>query len=416
VLTGTCGWSDSTLLRCGKFYPSSVKNGQDRLRHYSRIFPCVEVDSSNYSIPSTFRVSQWLAAVPSGFIFHFKIFSLLLGIDHTVTLATIPRVLRDTVTTYATERLAARIAAADGDDSKVVVAYQDLGIPAQQALWQYFNDALRPAAEKNALGVIVVQYPTGFKPNAAAYRIITECRNNLAADYAMAVEFRDRSWFEQKEQLPHTIALLRSLGAAIIGSDDLHHELFGREFSERKVARLPLEVHTTGTQFMYFRVHRRQGCHRELSQKELQDWHSKINDLLHNDSEFQGPIFMMFGTDWEMAPITNMRNMSQMLGEDIESLQHWKKQVRMEKGSLFAMFAKQKQKKTQKPQQQPQQQPQPVIVSDAKTPISDTTTSVDPVRTSVKRKILPASSKPLTSPVRKKKVKTMADFFSKKKK
>lgn len=41
VLVGTCGWTDETLLRCGRFYPASVKNAVDRLRHYSRIWPTV---------------------------------------------------------------------------------------------------------------------------------------------------------------------------------------------------------------------------------------------------------------------------------------------------------------------------------------------------------------------------------------
>ncbi len=37
VLHGTCGWSDASLVRCGRFYPASVKassSSEEKLRHY----------------------------------------------------------------------------------------------------------------------------------------------------------------------------------------------------------------------------------------------------------------------------------------------------------------------------------------------------------------------------------------------
>ena len=74
VLQGTCGWSDSSIVKCGRFYPGSVKTTEDRLLHYSRVFPCVECDTSNYAIPSPIVVEKWLKCVPAGFKFHFKAF------------------------------------------------------------------------------------------------------------------------------------------------------------------------------------------------------------------------------------------------------------------------------------------------------------------------------------------------------
>jgi uncharacterized protein YecE (DUF72 family) len=76
VLMGTCGWTDDTLIRCGRFYPASTKTAVDRLRHYSRSFPCVEIDTSTYAIPRQDQVREWLAAVPKGFLFHIKAFGL----------------------------------------------------------------------------------------------------------------------------------------------------------------------------------------------------------------------------------------------------------------------------------------------------------------------------------------------------
>ena len=42
VLQGTCGWNDASILKCGRFYPSSVKTAVERLPHYATHFPSVE--------------------------------------------------------------------------------------------------------------------------------------------------------------------------------------------------------------------------------------------------------------------------------------------------------------------------------------------------------------------------------------
>jgi hypothetical protein len=50
-LVGTASWSDKTLLDCGKFYPSTAKTPEARLRFYASQFNLVEVDTSYYAIP-----------------------------------------------------------------------------------------------------------------------------------------------------------------------------------------------------------------------------------------------------------------------------------------------------------------------------------------------------------------------------
>ena len=76
ILQGTCGWSDASIVKCGRFYPASAKSTEDRLLHYSRVFPCVECDTSNYAIPTPAAVERWIKCVPKGFKFHFKAFGL----------------------------------------------------------------------------------------------------------------------------------------------------------------------------------------------------------------------------------------------------------------------------------------------------------------------------------------------------
>ena len=79
VCMGTCGWSDDSIGRCGRFYPpAAAASAVERLRHYSRHFPCVEVDTSTYAIPQPDVVAKWAAATPAGFTFHVKAFGLFL--------------------------------------------------------------------------------------------------------------------------------------------------------------------------------------------------------------------------------------------------------------------------------------------------------------------------------------------------
>lgn len=44
-----------------------------RLDVYSVTFPCVEVDSSCYAIPSASTTARWVRRTPPGFLFHFKV-------------------------------------------------------------------------------------------------------------------------------------------------------------------------------------------------------------------------------------------------------------------------------------------------------------------------------------------------------
>ena len=43
VLHGTCGWSDPSIVACGRFYPKNVKTSTDKLEVFSKTFACVEV-------------------------------------------------------------------------------------------------------------------------------------------------------------------------------------------------------------------------------------------------------------------------------------------------------------------------------------------------------------------------------------
>ena len=70
VKVGCSGWSYKDWV--GPFYSKNLP-AKDYLRFYSRVFDCVEIDSSFYRIPNQFMIDQWKRVTPEGFIFSPKL-------------------------------------------------------------------------------------------------------------------------------------------------------------------------------------------------------------------------------------------------------------------------------------------------------------------------------------------------------
>lgn len=324
VLMGTCGWSDHTLLKCGRFYPASVRSAEDRLRHYSTHFPCVEVDTSTYAIPSKVSVRRWLQAVPSGFIFHFKAFGLFCSKSCPIT--AIPGEIRT------------KLSFAGSDD---YVKLSSLSTDIQDEIWSSFNSTLEPVFTAGSLGVVLFQFHLSFKPSLENRTHVLWCRRQLDPRFEMAVEFRNRDWFVG-EQFQATCEWLKANNMALVAADELAHETFQKDREQtglpygqsREV--LPVAWAVTKPSFHYIRVHRREGCKRMLSDSELQTWVARLQSKL--PETLQGPVYFMWGTDWEDQPILNAQNLKQFLPESM--IFNWKAAQLQNpaKGSLLSMF------------------------------------------------------------------------------
>ena len=70
VRVGCSGWSYKDWV--GPFYRSDLP-ARDYLKFYSRVFNCVEIDSSFYRIPNQFMIEQWKRATPDDFVFSPKL-------------------------------------------------------------------------------------------------------------------------------------------------------------------------------------------------------------------------------------------------------------------------------------------------------------------------------------------------------
>ena len=159
---GCSGWSYKDWL--GSFYPRDLAP-KEFLRFYSRVFNCVEIDSSFYRIPSPSMVSQWRTNTPAEFLFSPK---LPKKITHENKLKN------------------------------------------SQATLIYFYSIVSRLKEK--LGPIAIQLPPSIKLSTH-FEIMKEFVSMLSPEFKHAIEFRHKSWFT-----PEVYRLLKKSNISMIWS------------------------------------------------------------------------------------------------------------------------------------------------------------------------------------------------------
>ena len=178
VKIGTSSWTDPTLVKDGGFYPAAAKTPEARLRFYAENFPLVEVDSSYYYPPSEQNSVRWIERTPPEFTFNIKAYSLLT--NHPTRPDSLYKDLQD--------------AAPAG---KRFVYREQLPDPVVEQVWERFRSALMPLHSAGKLGAVLFQFPQWFTISRRSKAYIEECAARLP-DYRVAVEFRHRSWMEER--------------------------------------------------------------------------------------------------------------------------------------------------------------------------------------------------------------------------
>ncbi|MCX7911636.1 MAG: DUF72 domain-containing protein [Dehalococcoidales bacterium] len=177
IYVGTCGWSYPTGEGTwqGYFYPSGRLN---ELEYYSQFFNAVEVNSSFYRPPDVRTVRGWLERVPADFLFCVKLWQKF----------THPGMYRE----------------ATGEDA--IISARDVEI---------FRRALEPLVEAGRLGVLLAQFPPGFRSGAGSRQVLEALVRHFGS-YRLAVELRHRSFSDD----PSTAQFLRSHGITWVGIDE----------------------------------------------------------------------------------------------------------------------------------------------------------------------------------------------------
>ncbi|KXZ47375.1 hypothetical protein GPECTOR_36g96 [Gonium pectorale] len=308
VLFGTCGWSDDSILRCGRFYPAWVKSAEQRLEFYGTHFPCVEVDSSTYAIPRPSVTANWAARVPAGFAFHFKAFGLFC--HRQCSFSSLPAEVKQ-----ALQQREAGSGLGGGGGGGVTLSLEQLGPELEAAVWGAFHACLEPVMKAGRMGCVVFQFQLSFKPCPDSRAHVEHCRRRLDPRVPMAVEFRNRAWFAGPAAAADTARWLASLaplgGAALVAADELRHETYVSRGGYGAAAAaappmpevLPIALEVSDPRFTYVRLHRREGSReRLLRQEEAQAWAQRLASLV---PQLSGPAYFLIGTDWEDAPVVN---------------------------------------------------------------------------------------------------------------
>ena len=202
VLTGSCSWTDKTLVQDADWYPRKTMSAEERLRYYAAQFPLTEIDSTYYAPPAEQQAALWAERTPEGFRFDVKAYSLLTG--HPTRVGSLWRDLREGLDPDVAE--------------KRNIYAKHLDAEAMDEAWRRFEAALRPMHEAGKLGAVLFQYPRWFGPRRDNQAEIEALRDRLP-DYRISVEFRSPRWMASERDRERTLGMLEELGLIFVCVD-----------------------------------------------------------------------------------------------------------------------------------------------------------------------------------------------------
>jgi uncharacterized protein YecE (DUF72 family) len=156
ILIGTSGWGYDEWV--GKFYPKSLGR-EDYLSYYSKVFYTNEINTTFYQIPSIWIVKNWVKKTPRNFVFSAK--------------------LPQTITHE--HKLDINGCADDLD---------------------FYLKSMDPLIKNNKLWAFLIQLPPSFTKDLHFNNLKTFIENwpqdYPNRKYHLVVEFRDKSWMDDK--------------------------------------------------------------------------------------------------------------------------------------------------------------------------------------------------------------------------
>ncbi|HKG57460.1 MAG TPA: DUF72 domain-containing protein [Candidatus Limnocylindrales bacterium] len=182
IRIGTASWTDPTMTAPGVFYPTGQDSAEERLTYYASRFPLVEVDATYYSLPARRTSELWVERTPPDFTFDIKAHALMTG-QPTET-KRLPKDLRTALPAELQEK--SRIYA------------KDLPGELKDSIWEWFLDGVEPLREAGQLGSVLLQYPRWFFTSSENRAMIVEAKERLGDGVRAAVEFRNGTWFNEK--------------------------------------------------------------------------------------------------------------------------------------------------------------------------------------------------------------------------
>jgi uncharacterized protein YecE (DUF72 family) len=232
----------------GLFYPRGTKTGRERLNHYARHFPLVEVDATYYTVPAPEVSAAWVTATPDAFRFDVKAHPVFTG--HPVDVSRLPRELREAIPGAAAE------------DAPAKIRPEHLPEAVRLELVRRFHDFLGPLVSSGRLAAVFVQFPPWFSATRGNARQIESVVQSLDG-LPTAIEFRHPSWLAEGRR-DRVVELLSALSASYVVVDEPDVPMGG----------VPPDALVTNPELavVRFHGHNRKGWHRGASVAERFDY------------------------------------------------------------------------------------------------------------------------------------------------
>ena len=227
IKIGTSGWSYEEWENV--FYPDSET---PKLTYYGGTFETAEIDSTFYANPTRGLVFGWIRNTPKTFQFSAK--------------------LPQTIT-----------------HKKQMDPAQGIELDLNN-----FLDLVKPLHDANKLGPLLIQLPPSF--DFSKIDRLEEFFEMLPKEYLFAIEFRNKSWFEED-----------------LGKEDLYSLLSRHNIANTIVDEplLPVDLTTTSKEFAFIRWHgkgKRVWYDYRYSEEELTPWIESVKEVSSNTKKVFG--------------------------------------------------------------------------------------------------------------------------------
>ncbi len=292
IKTGTCGWTDRTLLASG-WYPPETHDPESRLRYYAARFPLVENDATFYAPPAERQAELWAIRTPRDFTMNVKAFAPFTL--HPTDAKRLPRDVRE--------------ALPDEVGNKARAYPKDLGPEVLDELVSRFRSALSPLRATGKLGALLFQFPPWFVISRENKEHLLRAKEWFPDD-RIAVEFRNRTWMSDRNR-EETLRFLADNGLAYVTVDEPQGfpssvppvaaattGLAMIRFHGRNAETWRTPTPTAAERFKY-----------EYAEDELREWLPRVRGLAQDADE----VHVLFNNCYADYAVTNARQMARML-------------------------------------------------------------------------------------------------------
>lgn len=292
IRTGTCSWTDRTLLESG-WYPPHVSTPDERLRYYASQFPVVENDATYYGLPAEKQAALWAARTPDEFVMDVKAYATFT--THYTDPKRLPKDIRESLPAEVRE--------------KKRVYPKDLGPEVLDELAQRFRGALEPLRAAGKLGVLLLQFPPWFAISRQNKEHLERLRDLFPGD-RLAVEFRNATWMSERNRR-ESLAFLKDNDLVYVSVDE--PQGFPSSIPPVAAATADLAV----VRFHGRNAEAWQGTGLSAAERfnyrysldELKEWVPKIRDLAAETDE----VHVLYNNCFADHAVTNAREMARLL-------------------------------------------------------------------------------------------------------